>query len=818
MRGLGRFGWGCFVAVLIAACLAVAPGRAIAHTPHDVITAVVPSPTFDTDHTVFVVSRGTLMRSTDGGQNWQEIVAGIIRPEIDALAAAPTDASKLYIVLNGAVFRSLDTGSTWTPTGFGSRSDIANVVVSRTNANIVFAASSSSGLFRSINGGQSWTSVGSFGSVAALLSPAAGRIVVGSSSGAISTSSDDGAHWSNASGAPRGQQITALSTPPGMTSPVFAGTSAGHLYRSMDDGHTFSALGSGLPNEHITGLATSSHYASTATVWAATTHSVYRSTNGGSTFVRSAAGLTTDPQAQEWGVPDFEGVVAAPTASSDVLFAAGFDGLFRSDDLATSWSELQTQSEQITGFAVSPNFAQDRTVVASTYVKGAYISHDAGGTWTPIDVGLGSKDPGNNKFAPLWREHDVVFSPDFVHDHTLFLATINDLRRSTDGGASWDMMNVEPIESGDANHSRYVIAVSPNYATDHTVFLGSFTGHLLRSTSSGDSGSWTRIGTVPYRVRSIMVSPAFATDHTVFISTLNGVYRSTDAGASWQRSGGTFDQPILAMSPAFPTDHTLFAGTWRGLFVTHDGGHSWTAHTAAPLPTSVRVDVVAVSPTFASDHLVLASVFGRGLYRSTDNGVTFSPSSPELLANNIIIADYDNPTSLPIVFSPSYASDHTVYGWFASVIVRSTDGGVHWTILQLPPGASILQPPSIVEAPAAPSVLEGGSGTTTTMEIPVDLTHPSKETITVKWHTVDGTTPGVASSKSGDFVAASGTLTYTYGVSEQDIPVTINGDATVEPNETVIVQLADATNATLSGNGQVTGIIVNDDGSKVNSR
>jgi hypothetical protein len=304
-----------------------------------------------------------------------------------------------------------------------------------------------------------------------------------------------------------------------------------------------------------------------------------------------------------------------------------------------------------------------------------------------------------------------------------------------------------------------------------------------------------------------MVSPAYATDHTVFISSLNGVYRSTDAGATWQRSGGSFDQPILAMSPSFPTDHTLFAGTWHG--------KTWTAHTAAPLTTSVRVDVVAVSPTFATDHLVLASAFGRGLYRSTDGGATFSASSPELLANNIIIADYDNPTSLPIVFSPAYATDHTVFGWFSDVIVRSTDGGVSWTVLHLPSGASILQPPSIAEAPAVPSVLEGAPGTTTTMEIPVNLSHPSKQTITAHWHTVDGTTPGVASSQTGDFVAASGTLTFTYGATQLDIPVTVKGDATVEPNETLIVQLSQPTNATLTGNGQVTGTIVNDDGSKV---
>jgi endoglucanase len=97
------------------------------------------------------------------------------------------------------------------------------------------------------------------------------------------------------------------------------------------------------------------------------------------------------------------------------------------------------------------------------------------------------------------------------------------------------------------------------------------------------------------------------------------------------------------------------------------------------------------------------------------------------------------------------------------------------------------------------------------MQIPVDLSHPSKTTITVHWNTVDGVKPGVASSQDGDFVAASGTLTYAYGVTRQYIPVTVKGDAKVEPNETLIVQLSQPTHATVAGNGQVTGIILNDD-------
>ena len=114
---------------------------------------------------------------------------------------------------------------------------------------------------------------------------------------------------------------------------------------------------------------------------------------------------------------------------------------------------------------------------------------------------------------------------------TLFLATIKDLRRSTDSGASWTTIHVEPVT---VTESRYVISLSPNYVNDHTIFLGSKQGRVFRSTARGDAGSWSQIGSVPKRIATLMISPSFPTDHTIFASTENAVYRSTNSRhASW---------------------------------------------------------------------------------------------------------------------------------------------------------------------------------------------------------------------------------------------------------------------------------------------
>src|SRR5206468_2546174 len=81
------------------------------------------------------------------------------------------------------------------------------------------------------------------------------------------------------------------------------------------------------------------------------------------------------------------------------------------------------------------------------------------------------------------------------------------------------------------------------------------------------------------------------------------------------------------------------------------------------------------------------------------------------------------------------------------------------------------------------------------------------QTITVDFATADDRT----SAADGDYVAASGTVTFLPGVTSQPVAVTVNGDTKFEPNETFFVNLSNPVNATISDN-QGAGTIVNDDG------
>ncbi|MBI2834822.1 MAG: IPT/TIG domain-containing protein [Acidobacteria bacterium] len=102
------------------------------------------------------------------------------------------------------------------------------------------------------------------------------------------------------------------------------------------------------------------------------------------------------------------------------------------------------------------------------------------------------------------------------------------------------------------------------------------------------------------------------------------------------------------------------------------------------------------------------------------------------------------------------------------------------------------------------SVTEGNGGTVTAT-FNVSLTASSSQTITVDYATANGT-----ASAGSDYVSKSGTLTFNPGTTTQPVSITVNGDTAIEPNETFVVNLSNATNAPIQ-DSQGVGTIVNDD-------
>ncbi len=101
---------------------------------------------------------------------------------------------------------------------------------------------------------------------------------------------------------------------------------------------------------------------------------------------------------------------------------------------------------------------------------------------------------------------------------------------------------------------------------------------------------------------------------------------------------------------------------------------------------------------------------------------------------------------------------------------------------------------------------EGNSPATTTMTFDVTLSNPSDQTVTVDYATNDGT----STIADGDYAAASGTVTFNPGQTAKTVDVTVNGDDTTEPDESITLVLSNASNANILDDSG-TGTITNDD-------
>jgi uncharacterized protein len=103
------------------------------------------------------------------------------------------------------------------------------------------------------------------------------------------------------------------------------------------------------------------------------------------------------------------------------------------------------------------------------------------------------------------------------------------------------------------------------------------------------------------------------------------------------------------------------------------------------------------------------------------------------------------------------------------------------------------------------SVSEGNSGTTQ-HNLVITLSGSTSQTVDVSW-TVDA---GTATCCGNDFSGSAGTATFPPGTTTQNVVITVFGDNTTEPDETVLVNLFNAVNATITDNQGVL-TILNDD-------
>ncbi|HEV8238362.1 MAG TPA: hypothetical protein VGS57_03230 [Thermoanaerobaculia bacterium] len=318
------------------------------------------------------------------------------------------------------------------------------------------------------------------------------------------------------------------------------------------------------------------------------------------------------------------------------------------------WHSAPLWGGDVTSLAFAP--ADANIAVAGTAAGNVYVSHDAGATWAP--AGATFPMPGwvvtslqfdPNRPTRLWaalrgvfgggavvrsddlgrswetrsqRPDDVVFSLALVpgEDGRLFLGTRSGVWGSTDGGTNWKKLSGGQPELVEV----WSLLVHPLHP--QTVLAGTY-----RRAFRSDDGGVTWRGVFEGMVLDSQVftlNPVPGQPDQVWASTCGWVYKSDDLGERWTRMReGLFERRTPGFT-ALPSGR-LLAGTVSGIYVSDNAGNSWARRT--------RDDLSALVVAYHPKHpeVVLVGTEGAGVWRSTDGGSSFFPSTHGIAAARV---------------------------------------------------------------------------------------------------------------------------------------------------------------------------------------
>ncbi|MCB1865457.1 MAG: hypothetical protein KDG50_08490 [Chromatiales bacterium] len=192
---------------------------------------------------IVVGERGHILRSDDGGHEWQQVVP----PARATLTAVTSIGADVWIAAghDGVIVRSHDAGRSWTLARCepDARQPLLDVLA----ADGVVHAIGAYGLYlRSMDSGQTWAqhavNPDEDFHLNAIVRLPNGGLLIAAEAGTAYRSDDAGETWRNLETPYEGSYFSAIATADGDIALLGL---RGHLFRSVDDGETWEALDTG---------------------------------------------------------------------------------------------------------------------------------------------------------------------------------------------------------------------------------------------------------------------------------------------------------------------------------------------------------------------------------------------------------------------------------------------------------------------------------------------------------------------------------------------------------------------------------------------
>jgi photosystem II stability/assembly factor-like uncharacterized protein len=527
---------------------------------------------------------GGVARSLDGGRTFA-VLSGVDGESVRALDIVPSQPDTLVAGAIGGVFRSDDGGETWrriSPRDDTELRNVESVAIDPANPSVIYVGTWHLP-WKTVDAGRSWRPIHA-GMIddsdvfTMTLDRRDPRTVYATACTGIYRSSDGAARWAKAQGIPASSRRTrSFAQDPDGPATLYAGTTEG-LFVSGDGSSTWR-------------LATSKELVVNAVVPLPGSGGVILLGTDGAGVVRSAdGGRTWVPSNEGFAEQVFSNVLvdrARGRLAVGVMRDRLHSGVLQAPRPQGPWTRV---GEGLEGREVLKIALDGDEIVAATD-DGIFRSVGHCGMWRRLPTVIDGLDAHPHA-------GDVAALPGGV----LLAATSEGLLRSPDSGATWQRLSL--------GLARAVLALTASPTTPGLVLaatpLGAFRSH--------DAGaSWAQVSgaLADADIHSLGFLPG--NDSVVFAATGKGLLRSPDGGQVWQRLGGGLPSTDIAGMTLLPDGRTLYASDYArgGLYRSDDAGNSWQ-----PFPTtglgSERIWSMAMDP--GSPAQLLASAATGGLH------------------------------------------------------------------------------------------------------------------------------------------------------------------------------------------------------------